>query len=162
MPFLRSLLFSLVMIVVTIVVSTVGILALPLPFKVRWHIIRLWAVWNLWAIEYICGIKYEVSGMENIPPGPAIIFSKHASTWETMALQHFFPPQVYVIKRELLWIPFFGWGIAVLNPIAIDRRTRPKSHRGAIHANARHADFGRCSDSRSDHDYSRHLGQLRL
>ena len=121
MPFLRSLLFSIVMIVVTMVVSTIGILSLPLPFKIRWHIIRLWAVLNLWAVEYICGIKYEVSGLENIPPGPAVIFSKHSSTWETMALQHFFPPQVYVIKRELLWIPFFGWGIAVLNPIAIDR-----------------------------------------
>lgn len=121
MLFLRSLLFSIVMITVTVVISIVGIAALPLPFKFRWHIIRLWAVINLWAIEFICGIRYEVRGLENIPDETGIIFSKHQSTWETMALQHFFPPQVYVIKRELLWIPFFGWGIAVLNPIAIDR-----------------------------------------
>ena len=123
MAFLRSLLFTLVMIIVTIVISTLGILALPLPFKFRWHIIRLWSVLNLWAIKFICGIGYEVTGEENIPAETAIIFSKHQSTWETFALQHFFPPQVYVIKRELLWIPFFGWGIAVLNPIAIDRRS---------------------------------------
>lgn len=121
MAFLRSLLFSIVMITTTVAISTVGILALPLPFKYRWHIIRLWAVINLWAIERICGIRYAVSGLENIPAETCIIFSKHQSTWETMALQHFFPPQVYVIKRELLWVPFFGWGIAVLNPIAIDR-----------------------------------------
>lgn len=121
MLFLRSLLFSIVMVVVTVVVSTIGILALPSPFSFRWHIIRLWAVINLWAIERICGIHYEVSGLENIPKETGIIFSKHQSTWETMALQQFFPPQVYVIKRELLWIPFFGWGIAVLNPIAINR-----------------------------------------
>jgi len=121
MPFLRSLLFSIVMIVVTIVISTLGILGLPFPFKFRWHIIRLWSVINLRAIKVICGIDYELIGKENIPKETAIIFSKHQSTWETFALQHFFPPQVYVIKRELLWIPFFGWGIAVLNPIAINR-----------------------------------------
>lgn len=121
MPFLRSLLFSIVMAVITIVISSIGMLSLPLPFKFRWHIIRMWSVLNLWAIEYICGIKYELIGQENIPNETAIIFSKHQSTWETFALQHFFPPQVYVIKRELLWIPFFGWGIAVLNPIAINR-----------------------------------------
>jgi 1-acyl-sn-glycerol-3-phosphate acyltransferase len=121
MNFLRSLLFSIVMVFVTVFVSTLGFLFLPLTFRIRWHIIRLWAVWNLWSLEHICGIKYEVSGLENIPDETCIIFSKHQSTWETMALQQFFPPQVYVIKKELLWIPFFGWGIAVLNPIAIDR-----------------------------------------
>ncbi len=121
MPFLRSLLFSLVMVTITVVISTVGMLSLPFPFKYRWHIIRLWSVLNLWAIEYICGIHYEVTGKENIPDETAIIFSKHQSTWETFALQHLFPPQVYVIKRELMWIPFFGWGMAVLNPIAINR-----------------------------------------
>ncbi len=123
MAFLRSLLFTLVMATITIVISTLGILALPLPFKFRWHIIRLWSVLNLWAIDWICGIRYELIGEENIPDETSIIFSKHQSTWETFALQHFFPPQVYVIKRELLWIPFFGWGIAILNPIAIDRRS---------------------------------------
>lgn len=121
MQFLRSLLFTIIMIVITVVISTIGIFSMPFPFKFRWHIIRLWSVLNLWAIKYICGIDYEVTGKENIPDETAIIFSKHQSTWETFALQHFFPPQVYVIKRELLWIPFFGWGIAVLNPIAINR-----------------------------------------
>jgi len=119
--FLRSLLFSIVMIIVTMVVSTLGIICLPLPFSFRWHVIRRWATWNLWALEKICKINYELTGLENIPAETAIIFSKHQSTWETMALQLFFPPHVYVVKRELLWIPFFGWGLAALNPIAINR-----------------------------------------
>lgn len=121
MTFIRSLLFSLIMILTTMFVSTFGLLTLPLPFSYRWHFIRQWAVINLWAIEHICGIKYKVTGLDNIPKETAIIFSKHQSTWETMALQQIFPPHVYVIKRELLRIPFFGWGIGILNPIAIDR-----------------------------------------
>ena len=66
---------------------------------------------------------------------PAIIFCKHESAWETLALQRYFTPQVWVIKRELLWIPFFGWGLATLRPIAIDRKAgranlEPDSHTG--------------------------------
>lgn len=132
MLFLRSLLFSIAMAIITVVVSTVGILTLPLPFKVRWHIIRMWAVWNLWSLKFFCNIDYRVEGQENIPDETAIIFSKHQSTWETFALQQFFPPQVYVIKRELLWLPFFGWGIAVLNPIAINRSSGPSAVRQVV------------------------------
>jgi len=67
------------------------------------------------------GIRYRVLGVENIPCEPCVVLSKHQSAWETLAFQVIFPPQVYVIKRELLWIPFFGWGLAMLSPIAIDR-----------------------------------------
>jgi len=62
-----------------------------------------------------------VIGRENLPDRPAVILSKHQSTWETLAFQVIFPPQVLVLKRELLWIPFFGWGLALASPIAIDR-----------------------------------------
>ncbi|MFW5425688.1 MAG: lysophospholipid acyltransferase family protein [Methylophagaceae bacterium] len=80
-----------------------------------------WAVLNLWFVEKICGVKYQVEGLDNIPDEPCVIMCKHQSAWETLVLQAVFPPQVWVLKRELLWIPFFGWGLAVLNPIAIDR-----------------------------------------
>ena len=73
------------------------------------------------AASLICGIRYRVIGAENLPPKPCVILSKHQSAWETMALQMIFPPQVWVMKRELLWIPFFGWGLAMLSPIAINR-----------------------------------------
>lgn len=122
MLFIRSLIFSVIMIVMTAIVFTVGVFTFPLPFVWRYHIIRSWAVVNLWAVENICGLRYQLHGKENIPDSPCIIFCKHQSTWETMALQKIFPPHVYVIKRELLWVPFFGWTLALLNPIAVDRK----------------------------------------
>ncbi len=121
MMFFRSLLFSLSMIIASIIITGIGSLFLPFSFKVRYFIIGHFAKVNLWLLETICGIKYVVEGKENIPDGTAIIFSKHQSTWETMALQRIFPPQTFVVKRELLWLPFFGWGLYCLDPIAINR-----------------------------------------
>ena len=69
----------------------------------------------------LCGIRYEVRGREHIPATPTIILSKHQSAWETLAFQQIFPPQVWVMKRSLLLVPFLGWGLAMLRPIAIDR-----------------------------------------
>jgi 1-acyl-sn-glycerol-3-phosphate acyltransferase len=71
--------------------------------------------------QAILGIRCRVEGRENLPARPAVILSKHQSAWETLAFQQIFPPQVHVLKRELLWIPFFGWGLALMSPIAIDR-----------------------------------------
>src|SRR6185312_6516222 len=81
----------------------------------------LWSRLVVRAAERICGIRYVVRGMERVPRGPFIILSKHQSAWETLAFQVIFPPQVWVLKKELLWIPLFGWGLAMLSPIAIDR-----------------------------------------
>jgi len=75
----------------------------------------------LFLARVICGVRYQVLGAEHIPSTPAIVLSKHQSAWETMAFQQIFPPQVWVLKRELLHIPFFGWGLAMTSPIAIDR-----------------------------------------
>lgn len=75
----------------------------------------------LWWLKLTCNIRYEIKGAENIPAKPCVILAKHQSAWETLALQLIFPPQVYVMKRELLWIPFFGWGLAMTSPIAIKR-----------------------------------------
>jgi 1-acyl-sn-glycerol-3-phosphate acyltransferase len=67
--------------------------------------------------------------MERVPSGPFIILSKHQSAWETLAFQVIFPPQVWVLKKELLWIPLFGWGLAMLSPIAIERGSGPRALR---------------------------------
>jgi 1-acyl-sn-glycerol-3-phosphate acyltransferase len=75
----------------------------------------------LWWLRITCGVRYRVIGRENIPEMPSIILSKHQSAWETLAFQQIFPPQVWVLKRELLWVPFFGWGLAMTSPIAINR-----------------------------------------
>src|SRR5690606_36841823 len=76
---------------------------------------------TLWWLRLSCGIRYRVSGTEHLPATPAVILAKHQSAWETIAFQLIFPPQVWVLKRELLWIPFFGWGLAMTSPNAIDR-----------------------------------------
>ena len=75
----------------------------------------------LFLARFICGVRYCVLGTENIPKKPTIVLSKHQSAWETLAFQKIFPPQVWVLKKELLHIPFFGWGLAMTSPIAINR-----------------------------------------
>ncbi len=84
--------------------------------------------------HFLCATAFylQVEGVENIPEGNAVIMCKHQSTWETLALQVIFPPQVWVMKRELLKVPFFGWGLAMLEPIAIDRKARGKARQQLI------------------------------
>ncbi|MDP1896857.1 MAG: lysophospholipid acyltransferase family protein, partial [Sulfurimicrobium sp.] len=75
----------------------------------------------LWWAKLTCGLTYRIVGAENIPDHPCVILAKHQSAWETMAFQCIFPSVVWVMKKELLRIPFFGWGLAMTSPIAIDR-----------------------------------------
>lgn len=121
MLWIRSVVFNLGMAVSAVIVAIFGILFVPFSFNVRYRVISQWARFNLWWLALTCGLRYEVEGRENIPAGTAIIFCKHQSAWETLALQELFPPQIWLLKRELLWIPFFGWGLALLEPIAINR-----------------------------------------
>lgn len=81
----------------------------------------------LFLLRNLCGIRYQIIGAENIPETPSIVLSKHQSAWETLAFQKIFPPQVWVLKKELLRIPFFGWGLAMTSPIAIDRSAKKKA-----------------------------------
>lgn len=121
MMFLRSLLFTIGSLLALLVVFFVGMFLFLLPFKIRYAWFTRWAWFNLHWLRITCGIHYVVEGRENIPDQPCIIFSKHQSTFETLALQIILPPQAWVLKRELLWVPFFGWGLALCRPIAIDR-----------------------------------------
>jgi len=124
---LRSLAFSIGSVAATLVIGGLGIFTAPFPFKVRYRFISQWARFNLWWLKVTCNLSYRVRGREHIPPGNAIIMCKHQSTWETLALQAIFPPQVWVLKRELLRVPCFGWGLAMLEPISIDRSARRKA-----------------------------------
>ncbi|HET9844042.1 MAG TPA: lysophospholipid acyltransferase family protein [Gammaproteobacteria bacterium] len=74
--------------------------------------------------KHICGIRYEIEGLENLPATNAVVLCNHQSTWETLFLQTLLPMQTWVLKKELLWIPFFGWGLGLLQPIAIDRNKK--------------------------------------
>jgi 1-acyl-sn-glycerol-3-phosphate acyltransferase len=120
---LRSLLYAAGPVLLSVPFSIAAIFSLLLPYRLRYALVSRWAHCNLWWLEKTCRLSHIVVGVENIPKPPTIIFCKHESAWETLALQRYFAPQVWVIKRELLWIPFFGWGLATLRPIAIDRRS---------------------------------------
>lgn len=118
---LRSLLFALGQWLFTLIFSLLAVLTFPFQPITRYRIISIWARSMLWWLRVTCGVRYRVVGRENIPQTPSIILSKHQSAWETLAFQQIFPPQVWVLKRELLWVPFFGWGLAMTSPIAINR-----------------------------------------
>lgn len=142
MLFTRSLLFAALHFLSVIFFSIFALILWPLPFRWRYKLVSQWAVFNLWLLKVICGIRYEVEGGENIPDEPCVIMCKHQSSWETLALQALFPPQVWVLKRELLWIPFFGWGLASLKPIAIDRRAGRKALNQIIEQGRKRLDSG--------------------
>ncbi len=126
---LRSGLYALFQLIVTPVFAILSLLTFPLPLAGRYRVISHWARMMVKAAAIICGIRYRVLGRDNIPDEPCIILANHQSAWETFALQAIFPPQVWVVKRELLWIPFFGWGLAMLKPIAIDRSSGARALR---------------------------------
>jgi 1-acyl-sn-glycerol-3-phosphate acyltransferase len=100
------------------------IAAIPTLAMPRWGIIavaRFWARTNLWLLRMVCGIRVEFRGVEKIPPGPLLVSSKHQSLWETFALLLILPDPAYIMKRELMWIPFFGWYTWKAGMIPVDR-----------------------------------------
>ena len=121
MPYIRSSIFLLGMVISTLIAVPITIILLALPFPMRFRLVSNWARFNLWWLHTTCNITPEIEGLENIIDQPAIIMCKHQSTWETLVIQLLFPPQVWILKRELLWIPIYGWGLATMRPIAIDR-----------------------------------------
>ena len=121
MQLFKSLLFTTYMMASACLFGTVMALCFWLPYSAQFAIARTWARILLWVLEHLCGLKYIVEGRERIPAGNHIVMSNHTSAWETIAQFLIFPPQVWVLKRELLWIPFVGWGLRMLRPIAINR-----------------------------------------
>lgn len=120
--FLRSLLFFLVMLIVTPVWACVCFIFAPLPYNQRYYVTSRWNVFIIWLAKVLCGIRYQIKGYENFPDAPAIVLSKHQSAWETIFLLCSLPrPLVYVFKKELLYVPFFGWALGLLRMIPIDR-----------------------------------------
>lgn len=117
----RSALFSVGMITATCFWAPLTLLTFPFPYPKRYAFVVFWCRIVLFWLRITCRIEHEISGIENVPSGPVVVVSKHQSTWETLSLTTIFRPQVWVLKRELLLMPFFGWGLAMLRPIAIDR-----------------------------------------
>jgi 1-acyl-sn-glycerol-3-phosphate acyltransferase len=121
MTFIRSLVFFLAQLIWTPIFASVALFTFPLKPHTRYRFATLISTSTLWLLRVICGIRMEVRGAENIPKQPCVVMCKHQSAWETFALQRVFSDQVWVLKRELLLLPFFGWGLALTSPIAINR-----------------------------------------
>lgn len=116
----------------------------PLPFELRDRVIKLWVRFQLWMLGVLCRLKFEVEGREHIPDGGMIVLSKHQSTWETFVFQVIFPPIAWVAKRELLWVPWFGWGLAMLEPIMINRSAGKRALDQVLDQGGRRLQQGRC------------------
>jgi 1-acyl-sn-glycerol-3-phosphate acyltransferase len=125
--YIRSAIFWIFMAITGIIIGGLTTLSFPFPIDRRYRFARSWALLNLKALKGICKLDYRVSGQEHIPAEGVVVLCKHQSTWETMMLQAVLPSVRWVLKRELLRIPFFGWGLAVLGPIAIDRSAGRKA-----------------------------------
>ena len=122
MHLIRSFVFAIVLALITVPYAIFAILIFWLPPMKRHRLITSWVPLMMWVIKHVLGIRYRVIGAENMPAGPAVVVAKHQSAWETIALQQIFPPLCYVLKRELLRVPFFGWALARIPGIAIDRK----------------------------------------
>lgn len=120
---IRSLLFTGFLFVSAIVGGTIELLVFWAPFRVKWAIARGWARSCLWAGRFFCGMNVVTEGLENLPAEPSVALIKHSTAMETYWQIAALPPQVWVLKRELLLIPLFGWGVGfVMKPIAINRK----------------------------------------
>ena len=127
----RSVIFFIFQVLTLCIFAPLVLLSFPLSYSQRYLIASSWAKLVIKGLKVICKLDYQVSGIENIK-GNGIIFCKHQSAWETFALQAIFPEQCWVLKRELLWIPLFGWALALTQPIAIDRSQKTKAFRQIV------------------------------
>ena len=142
MIIIRSSIFLLGMVISTLIAVPITFILLAVPFPVRFRLVSNWARFNLWWLHTVCNISPDIEGLENIIDQPAIIMCKHQSAWETLVIQLLFPPQVWILKRELLWIPIYGWGLATMRPIAIDRSLGVRSLKQIVRQGVARLDAG--------------------
>ena len=121
MQLIKSLIFTGFMMVSALAFGGFMALCFWVPYRTQFAIARAWAHMVFWVLDKLCGLTFTVEGRERIPAGNHIVMSNHTSAWETIAQFLIFPPQVWVLKRELLWIPLIGWGLKLLRPISINR-----------------------------------------
>lgn len=139
----RALLFWVIFIPSVILCTLLLLISMPLPINFRIGIVRVWIACVLFWLKLTCGLGYSVEGLENIPKTGFIVMGNHSSTWETVVLQSFMPTLVWVAKRELLWIPFFGWGLRAVNAILIRRGTGRQAIKQLIEEGSEHMKAGR-------------------
>lgn len=128
----RATIFHLGLYLFTLILLSITPLLFLIPRSWSHSYLSNWHKFALWWLRVTCNLTYVVRGEDNIPEGPAIVLSKHQSAFETIALQAVFPAQTWVLKRELLWIPLLGWGLVIMDAIAIDRQAGRKALRQVI------------------------------
>lgn len=139
----RSTVFWILFAPVTLVLSGLLLILFFTPLSVRIGVVKLWIASSLLILRGVCGLHYTIEGLENIPEQGFIVMSKHSSTWETIALQRFFRPMIWVVKRELTRIPFFGWCLVALDAIALNRGTGRKAIQQLVSESRPRMDQGR-------------------
>lgn len=120
--FIRSLIFNVLFYLLLVFWILVAIPTFVLPRRALIKVAKLWGQTSIWLMRIVCGTKVEFRGLEKIPQGPLIVAPKHQSMWETFALLQHFDEPLYILKRELTWIPFFGWLLIKADMIAINRQ----------------------------------------
>lgn len=122
MLYLRSFLFIVGHLITGIIAGTIAVIIWPIfPYRWRWRVVTSWNRFVMFWLRVCCGIRIHIIGKRHFDRYPCVVLSKHQSTWETMFLQYYFGPVCIILKKELLRIPFFGWGLASIRSIAIDR-----------------------------------------
>lgn len=121
MLFIRSFIFTSILFLSVAPYALLVLLARPFGREAAFVPVRAWVRFNYSCLKHLCHLDYEVVGKENIPDEPCVVYIKHSSAWETLAQLVLFGDQSWVLKRELLWIPVFGWALWAMNPTAIDR-----------------------------------------
>lgn len=142
LAFFRTLIFYLLDTLVLILTTMALAFTFFFPVRVRYRVAALWPRFSINWLRIVCGVKYDIQGFENIPEYSVIIMCKHSSTWETMAMQALFPPQAWIVKKELLWVPVFGWALYMLNPISIDRSKGKKAMEQLMEQGAKRLEQG--------------------
>ena len=130
--FLRSLVFNLLFYFFLVIWILFALPTFLMPRRAILTVAGWWARSNLWLMRVICGTKVEFRGVEKIPRGPLIVASKHQSMWETFGLLQFFDQPLYILKRELKWIPFFGWYLMKAEMIDIEREAGGRALRDMV------------------------------
>lgn len=144
MAMLRSVLFLLFLIITVIPYAIACLVWAPLPLRWRYRLTVGWPRLAIWAGRAIAGMRWEVKGRENLPDAPAVVLSKHQSAWETLALPALLPREIcFVYKKELNRIPFFGWGLALLRMIPIDRSKGRDAFEQVVRLGKQRLDEGR-------------------
>lgn len=144
MPYIRSFLFDVYFYLLSALVSILGLPFLLGPQSWAFYPSRLWGYLTLLGARWILGLNYKIEGVENLPPQPYIIASKHQSAWETVAMCYLFPPSSYVLKKELKYVPIINLHFSRQKVISVDRKLGKRALIPMIKMGKFHTDAKRC------------------